>query len=106
MMKKILIAFTIGISIITAGIVKASTKNRVYQLENQVINLSRSARKAWDTVAQLDSKLSKLERQAAQQAASAYAEGDDIEEEEAVENYGDEDEEDDYNPKRRPRNQR
>ena len=96
MMKKTLIMFTILISVIAAGIIKAGTKQRVYQLENRVVNLSKSERKAWDTIAQLNAKLNKMERTTP--STRKLAEYD--EEEGIVEDYGDdeddEDEEDGY----------
>lgn len=99
-MKKILIMFTIFVSIVAAGILKASTKSRVHGLESSVVNLSKSTRRAWDTIAELNAKLSKMERNAAVQARKM---ADRDEEEDAVEDYGDDDDGDDddetYYPK-------
>ena len=99
MMKKSLIMFTILISVVAAGIVKASTKARVNKLETHVVNLSQSERKAWDKIAQLNAKLSKMEQSKLEQTRRL---ADLDPEEEIVDQYGDQDEEedeDDYNPR-------
>lgn len=106
MMKKILIMFTIFVSVVAVGILKASTKSRVYGLESSVVNLSKSTRRAWDTIAELNAKLSKIERNASAQVRKM---ADRDEEEDAVEDYGDDDEnddEDDYHPYPKPKSKR
>lgn len=106
MMKKILIMFTIFVSVVAVGILKASTKSRVYGLESSVVNLSKSTRKAWDTIAELNAKLSKMERNAAAQVRKI---ADRDEEEDAVEDYDDDngdDDEENYHPYPKPKSRR
>lgn len=81
-MKKKLVGFIILCSIAGAGILKGATKKRVSELENLVVDLSKSERKAWDTIEKMNRQIAELERQAAMryyQDHKKFAEADEEE---------------------------
>jgi len=89
--NKIIIIILIGLVMIGAAI-KANTKARVSQLELEVVELSKSERKAWKNIEAMNKKVSDLERDIAVQTYQAKKQA--LDEAEEMRNDCDDDDDD------------